>query len=304
MKKVLLTGASGFIGRQAIRPLLERGFDVHAVSRSGEAVEKGATWHAADLLDAHGRTTLMNTVRPTHVLHFAWIATPGVYWTSPLNTEWEKATLDLLALSREAGVTRFTAAGTCAEYEWNGDTCNEEKTPLRPSTPYGEAKAETCAAVIAANGAMSTAWGRIFLLYGPHEDPRRLVPSVILPLLRGETARCTHGMQVRDFLHVRDVADAFTALLDSPVTGAVNIASGEGITIRTVVEEIARQLQAEDRVAFGALPAPAGDPARLTASVERLRGELGWRPSFTLETGIADAVAWWRSRGNGAGDAL
>ncbi len=297
MKRVLVTGASGFIGRQTLPLLRERGFDVHAVSLRDEVPAEGVTWHHVDLLDAEARQNLLKTVQPTHVLHFAWIATPGIYWTSPLNTQWQEATLDLLALSTEIGVRRFVGSGSCAEYDWQKGHCDEALTPLLPTTPYGIAKAFAGKAVMeASKDGLSTAWGRVFLLYGPHEYPERLVPSIILPLLKGKRAQCSHGKQIRDFLQVRDVADAFVSLLESDVAGAVNIASGAPVSIRTVVETIAKQLHTEDRIDFGALEAPANDPPILTAEVRRLREEVGWSPSMSVEEGIAETIAWWKSQ--------
>src|SRR4029077_12935796 len=105
-----------------------------------------------------------------------------------------------------------------------------------------------------------TAWGRIFHLYGPYEYPSRLVPSVIISLLKDELARCTHGRQVRDFMHVDDVASAFVALLDSDVAGIVNIGSGEPVTIRSLVTRIASTIKAEGRVEFGAISVAPNDP--------------------------------------------
>lgn len=292
-KIVLITGASGFIGRQALPYLVEKGYEVHAVSLQSTIPTEGVTWHHVNLLDADERKELIEQLQPTHVLHFGWIATPGIYWTSPLNAEWRDATIDLLRLSAEAGVKRFVGSGTCAEYDWSIGECDEETTLLKPSTPYGEAKAEAGRAVIAANGAMSTAWGRIFFLYGPHEHSTRLVSSVINALLRNETARCSSGTQIRDFLHVRDVASAFVALLESDFTGAINIASGMPTTIRSVVEEIGKQFAAQHLIDFGALPTPANDPPILTASVEHLHA-IGWEPHYTLQTGMTDTIEWWR----------
>jgi nucleoside-diphosphate-sugar epimerase len=287
-KKVLVTGASGFIGRQALPLLVDAGFEVCAVSQESQVSADGVEWFHGDLLDAPQRQSLFAAVQPTHVLHFAWIATPGVYWTSPLNEAWKEATLDLLRLSSTSGA-RFVGAGSCAEYDWSAGKC-DETTSLNPSTPYGMAKAETGKAVVEAGGA----WGRIFHIYGPHEHPSRLVPSVIRSLLKGEEAKCTHGAQERDFLHVADVASAFVELLESDVRGAVNIASGNPVTIRSVVETIAHQLKGEDKVRFGAVEPPANDPPVLTAVTDRLKREVGWQPSIPLEEGIAGSIEYWR----------
>ena len=98
---------------------------------------------------------------------------------------------------------------------------------------------------------------------------------MILSLLRGERARCTHGRQLRDFLHVQDVAEAFIALLNSAVAGAVNIGSGEPVTIRSIVGQIARRLEAEDRVDFGAIESAPTDPPAVIANAQRLREQVG-----------------------------
>ncbi|MEQ1849577.1 MAG: NAD(P)-dependent oxidoreductase [Candidatus Peribacteraceae bacterium] len=295
MKRVLVTGASGFIGRQSLPFLVQNGYEVHAVSSGTKEIVKvkGVTWQAANLLDEDERSRVMNQVKPTHVLHFAWIATPGEYWTSPLNEEWVEATVDLLRLAKEHGVKRFVGAGSSAEYDWATDAPHVETETLKPATPYGMAKAE--AGTMVYNESMSTAWGRIFHLYGPYEDGRRLVPDVIKNLLEGKEAACTHGAQVRDFLHVRDTASAFVSLLESDVTGAVNIASGTPVTIKQVVETIGRLIGKPELITLGKKEAPKNDPAVLTADTTRLRTEIGWQPSMTLEDGLNETIEWWKA---------
>jgi UDP-glucose 4-epimerase len=112
-------------------------------------------------------------------------------------------------------------------------------------------------------------------------------------LLRGEQAACTEGEQIRDFMHVEDVGDAFAALLDSEVQGAVNIASGSGTRVRELVELIGRIIGRPDLLRFGAIPAPPDDPPVLVADVTRLRREVPWAPRLSLEQGVTRTVEWW-----------
>jgi nucleoside-diphosphate-sugar epimerase len=296
MKRVLVTGASGFIGRHALPALAERGFDIHAVSSQPRTASAGVTWHRCDLLGASGIPALLQRVSPTHLLHLAWFAVPGQFWTSTENLRWVGASLDLVREFAAVGGQRMVAAGTCAEYEVTNDDCDERATPLRPTTLYGTCKhALHLMLEKFAENRLSAAWGRVFHLYGPHEYPDRLVPSVICSVLNGEPALCTPGTQVRDFLHVADVAGGFVALLDSSITGPVNIASGAPVSIADVVRSIGRHMRAESLIHLGARALPAHEQPRLTADVSRLRDEVGWAPAMTLDAGLLHTIDWWRS---------
>ena len=293
--KVLLTGASGFIGRQCLRALVHRGYDVCAASsqlRESEGVE----WRQVDLLDFDQVRELTASVRASHLLHIAWIATPGVYWTSLDNARWVAASVHLLHQFQQNGGGRVVMAGTCAEYQWNGELCSEETTPLLPGTLYGSCKhaLHLVLRAFADQAGMSAAWGRIFFTYGPHEHPARLVPSVVGRLLLRRPAPCSYGAQVRDFLFVEDVADAFVALLASDVSGPVNIASGTPLTIRELVLQAAERLDAENLLRWGARPASAGEPPLIVADVARLRKEVGWVPQYDLARGLDATIHWWR----------
>ncbi len=306
-RHVLLTGATGFIGRHAIRPLLDAGCTVHSItSHEPQATshEPQATWHHANLLDPNQTSRLIDDFRPTHLLHFAWIATPGIYQTSPENEDWKRASLHLFAECRRYGCRRIVGAGSCFEYlssEAQGDDDAqghyvEDAVPPHPNTVYGQRKKE-CGEALLRMEDVSAAWGRIFFLYGPQEHPDRLVSSVIRSLLHGKQAACTHGRQIRDFLHVQDVADAFVALLLSDIIGPVNIASGTPITVATLVRTIGTLMGKEPLIALGARPAPSGEPPRITADVTRLQEEVGWKPAFTVESGLQETIEWWRKKG-------
>jgi nucleoside-diphosphate-sugar epimerase len=295
--KVLLTGASGFIGSYALEVLLEQGHEVHAVSRHALALPEGAIGHQSDLLLPDAAETLMQEVRPTHLLHLAWYAIPGSFWSAPENERWIDASLRLLRAFGEAAGRRAVIAGTCAEYAWGEPLLHEQDTPLEPATLYGACKHAThvAAEAIAGELGVSLAWGRIFFLYGPGEAPARLVHSVAHGLLAGELVPTTDGLQLRDFMHVRDVASAFVALLSGDLRGAVNIASGQAVAVGDLVRLIARETGGVERVRFGALDRRAGEPERIVADVERLRDAVGFTPTTSLREGLAETVAWLRN---------
>jgi nucleoside-diphosphate-sugar epimerase len=299
VSRALVTGATGFIGRHTLTRLVERGFEVHAAARSAPADRSEATWHETDLLEAGAPERLVRETRPSHLLHLAWFATPGEFWSSPQNDRWLEASTNLVRAFAASGGERVVVAGTCAEYDWGSGVCVEGDTLLEPATVYGRSKhmLHERTEQIAQEAGIAAAWGRSFFVYGPGEDPNRLVASVIRSLLRGEEARCTPGYQVRDFLHVEDVADAFVAVFDSRATGAINIASGTPTRVRDLVELIAEAVGRRDLVRFGAVPKPPGEPSVLVADVRRLRDELGWVPHFSLEEGVLQTVEWWRRKG-------
>jgi nucleoside-diphosphate-sugar epimerase len=296
-KKVLITGASGFVGRHCARILQADDYEVHAVSSQANAgLRSGVQWHQADLLREDSAAQLLREVRPSHLLHLAWFSVPGAYWTSTENISWVQASLNLLQLFRAAGGQRVAMAGTCAEYDWTEGYCSESITKLAPATLYGTCKhaLRLMLEAYAGQTGLSAAWGRLFFLYGPHENPKRLVASVIRSLHKDEPALCSAGDQQRDFLYVEDAAAAFVALLKSDVSGPVNIASGKAIAIKDIVQQLGVMMNRQALVKLGAIPAPPDEPPLLVADVERLQKEVGWQPRVDLKQGLATTIEWWQ----------
>ena len=302
MNRVLLTGATGFIGQHCLPLLVARGYEVHAVSSWRITTnESNIHWHQTDLLDSPQVATLIAKVQPSYLLHFAWYTVPGKYWTSPENLRWVQASISLLQQFVRHGGQRVVMAGTCAEYDWRYGYCSETVTPLAPATLYGTCKhsLQIMLAAFSRQTGLSAAWGRIFFLFGPHEHPDRLVAYVIRSLLLGDPVRCSHGRQIRDFLYVEDVADAFVALLEGGVSGPVNIASGQPMALRELIYGIVTKFNRDDLIQFGAVSTSPDEPPLLVADVRRLHDEVAWMPKYDLDMALEQTIDWWNHESKG-----
>lgn len=299
MKRVLVTGGTGCVGRHALPALVARGWDVHAVaSKQTPPAIDGVTWHRANLLDRDAAASVVRRADATHLLHLAWYIAPGKWATAIENFEWVEASLSLVRAFRTAGGVRVVTSGSCLEYDWSYGYCSETRTPTAPHTIYGTCKhALQLLTTAMSDATFTSAWGRIFFLYGPHEHPDRLVASVIRSLLAGEPARTSHGNQVRDYLFAADVADAFVALLESDVNGPINIASGRPVMLKDIVTRVGQLLDRPELIRLGAIPAAPTDVPLVLADTTRLTRDLHWQPARDLDTGLTATIEWWRTRG-------
>lgn len=267
MNAIALTGATGFVGRQILRHLLEKGCRVRLLIRQGDisaqefaklAVEKveisDLFTEPADSLREmlHGIDTLV---------HAAWYAEPGKYLTSPLNLDCLIGTIRLAQAFREAGGRRFIGIGTCFEYDLDAGVLKTD-TPLKPSTLYAACKASTFQVLnqLLPSLGCEFAWCRLFYLYGEGEDPRRLVPYLRQQLEAGKPAELTSGRQIRDFLDVREVGAMIAETALGQRQGPINICSGIPVTVRQLAERIADEYGRRDLLRFGARPDNLFDP--------------------------------------------
>jgi nucleoside-diphosphate-sugar epimerase len=297
MKRVLVTGGTGFIGSEALPFLIERGYEVHVVGRrpawdgTNSSAAKLIQYRCYDLFNEDCRR-LFAELRPSHLLHFAWCGEHGTFWWSLENLDWVAASLRLLRAFAASGGMRAVCAGSCAEYDWSFDVYEEAVTPLRPATLYGASKLALFRLSAAAQNRLgvSMAWGRIFFPYGPRDQDGRLLSAVIDGVRAGNVVACSEGNQVRSYIYVEDVGRAFVELLDSEITGAVNIANEESSSIRDIVGYAAKLCGGEDLVHFGARPVQPNEPPLMRAVTRRLFHEVGFQPRISLKDGLAMTV--------------
>ena len=268
MRIVLLTGATGFVGRQILASLLLRSLTVRLVVRSGSEKSIKMDSQIESIITTEdifqeGSEWWKNVCRGVDmIIHSAWYAEPGVYLQSPKNLDCMIGTLRLAKFSVEAGVRRFVGIGTCFEYDL-ADGYLSIDTPLRPVTTYAATKAATFLSLSQyfMNSSVGFSWCRLFYLYGDGENPKRFVPYVRSRLAAGEIAELTSGSQIRDFLDVSVAGSDIVNIACSDHEGAINICSGVPVTVRFLAEKIADEYGRRDLLHFGVRSENLVDPA-------------------------------------------
>ena len=294
-RTVLVTGASGFIGAHLCRRLRKLGHRVAGVSRRHpESLPDGVEPCRADLASPGETAALLARIQPEWIFHLAGCVTGGrgMELVRPTFEANLASTVNLMeAAARQGGCRRFVLAGSLEE---------PDAVQSPPSSPYAASKAAATAyarlfhslydfpAVIA----------RIFMVYGPDQkDEKKLVPYVIESLLRGEAPRLSSGTREVDWIYVDDVVDGLIRLAAAPdLEGrTLDLGSGERVSVRDVVERIARLTGAAVPLHFD----PAADRPMeqiRTADAARTESLAGWRPRVTLDEGLLATIAWHRRR--------
>lgn len=299
--RVLLTGAAGFIGSHLARRLLTEGYEVTALLRPGAKLDRIADISGrmglvyADLFSRDAAAAAVKKAAPELFLHLAWCAEPGEGLHSPKNVDFLLGGIELFRAAAATGCKRVVMAGTSIEYAESPRPVAED-SPIQTANLYAASKHSLylTAREMALREGWSFASGRIFNVFGPGENQDRLVPQVIRDLAAGRSCELTDGEQLRDYLHVEDVARGLLTLAQSHLDGAVNIGSGEPVKVGDVARTIGRIMGAPHLLRFGAKPSRAGDPRSLYSDTSLLRASTSWRPSLSLEDGLRRTVEWWR----------
>jgi nucleoside-diphosphate-sugar epimerase len=281
---VVVTGAAGFIGAEVARALVERGARVIAPLRPNtdrtrlaplagriESVE-------VDLEDRSRVERILRQVGPATVIHLAWYVHPRDYLTSRANLTALRFTTDLVELAIAAGCRKLVGIGSGLEYAPSRQAVREHDA-IEPTTLYAACKhsAWLVGSALARASAVELAWARIFNVYGGAEHPTRIVPSVIRSLLAGQPIELTAGDQLRDVLHVADVAAAIARLAEPGVEGVFNVCSGVPLALRDFLLSVADVVGPRELLRFGARKAPPNEPSFYVGDPGKLRA-IGWTP--------------------------
>jgi nucleoside-diphosphate-sugar epimerase len=301
-RRILVTGASGFIGRRVVLALRGSGDEIHTVQHTARQMSDSRN-HTVNLMEPPQVDRLMERVRPTHLMHLAWYAEHERFWTSPLNLDWVAASLHLFQSFVKHGGQRAIFSGSCAEYDWSvaatpasplshtkatqasrPRTNLTEDSPSNPNTLYGVCK-NSLRQIIEKFSPIPVAWGRIFFLYGPGEHPDRLIPSIVNPLRNDQPAVVRSGSHIRNLMHVDDVARALVTILNSPATGIVNIAADDAVSLGDAARLLGELTGRSHLLTIEQAEGTPQNPLVLTADTAKLVS-LGFVPRYSLREGL------------------
>ena len=306
-KRVLVTGAGGFIGSHVTRALLEQGAEVHAMSASVSSllpvrladIAGDIRIVEASVADRSAMESVARTVKPELVAHLAAFTHVGKSFLrvdESLVTNIHGTVNLLLAL--DGDYERFVYTGTSEIY---GDVPVpfREDGPVNPISPYSVSKyaGERYSLMFHEAYGWPIVCLRPFNAYGPWQTPDRIIPEVILTALRKGQLLTTDGRQTREFNFVTDLAAGFVAALGAPQAEGrvINLGCGEDISIRDLTLKVLELMGNPIEARIGALPHRPTEIWAMYSDSTRAREVLGWKPTRTLDQGLAETIEWYRA---------
>ena len=294
-KRVLITGATGFIGKALALSLSQLGAQIFGVSRSMQTTDSGDySWACGDLSNLADTRRIFLTSRPHVVFHLASevVGARGIdYIGSTLQSNLVSA-VNILICATEQNCDRVVLAGSMEEPA-------EDENPAIPSSPYAAAKwsASGYARMFNALYGTPVVVAKIFMTYGPGQrDEQKLIPYVVRSLLDGKTPLVSAGQRPVDWIYLEDVVEGLSRCGNTKgIDGKhLDLGTGKNTTVREVVEKLGAIAAPHIAISFGAVPDRIYETVR-TANTEGTFIALGWRASIDLETGLRRTVEWYKA---------
>ncbi len=300
MNKILVTGATGFVGARVVRQLVEQGRDVAVLVRESSATRRiddiigRCTVIRGDLAQIGATSAALSGYGPQAVLHLAWGGVKGADRNHLMQLRNVQSSIALYEMTQALGCGHFVGLGSQAEYGLLSGRI-AETAPTRPTTLYGAAKLATGLVLERAAAATERpfSWLRLFSSYGPDDNPSWLIPYLIARLQAGERPSLTPGEQVWDYLHVDDVAAGVIAALDAGAVGVFNLGSGQGRPLRDIITTLRDTIDPALPLGFGEVPYRPDQVMHLEADIGALTAATGWQPTIDLAEGLASTAAWF-----------
>jgi nucleoside-diphosphate-sugar epimerase len=306
MKRVILTGATGFVGANLTRRLLRDGHELHLLVHPGytawrvAAIRDSVSMHEVDLCDPEALAHIVGRIHPDWVFH---LAAHGAYsWQTDLRRMVQTnivGTVNLVEACLATGFEAFVNTGSSSEYGFK-DHASSEIDPVEPNSHYSVTKCSGtlfCRYAARSHG-VNLHTLRLYSVYGPFEDDRRLIPTVIRLGMRGDLPPLADPDSAHDYVHVEDVCDAYLLAAGSPgqEPGSIyNVGTGVQTSLREVVEVARRVFDITTEPRWGSLPNYAWDTSVWMADSHKIQHALGWRPRHGFEEGFRLTAEWFRT---------
>lgn len=293
-KRILITGAGGFIGSHLCRSLCGTGAEIHGVSRIlRTGVENKPRWWQCDLSDPATVRNLVSLIKPNLIFHLAagdTRAKRDLNLVLPIFQNNLAPTVNILTAGTETGCGRIVLAGSLDEPE-PGDV---------PSSPYAASHAAIKAYAHMFYQVFETPMviARMFMTYGPGQEAlQKLIPYVTLSLLRGQSPKITSGQRLVDWIYIDDLVEGLIALAKARGVEGSTVDLGSGIltSVRDVVQELVRLTGAGVEPAIGALPDRPLEPER-SARVDETYSRIGWKTQTPLEKGLRQTIDSYKEK--------
>ncbi len=301
-KRVILTGATGFVGANLLRRLLLQGHQVHVLVRPNyhpwriADLRDDFLLHEIHLEDANSIHNLIQKIQPDWIFHLAahgaysWQTNPQeIFQTNFLST------VNLIQACLLTGFEGFIHTGSSSEYGFKSHPASETDF-LEPNSDYAVAKAAATqySQFIAKHHKVNLSTLRLYSVYGPFEDPQRLFPALILKGLQGEYPPLANPQIARDFIYIDDVIDAYLLAITHPQGGEIyNVGSGIQTTLQDVVHVVRETFQITKEPCWGTMENRKWDTTVWVAQNEKIKTTLGWTPQISLREGIERMANWF-----------